>query len=109
MTDDAPYEEKYRVFKKESPRSADELPTWPEQLEPGTYFVIRSSDIFAPSAMYSYANNIRTFLEAHEKLSRGNGFPLLSFEQQENLQHLSDQLVELANDWEHRAEGKVPD
>lgn len=86
------YEEKYAVFKDG------------ERLAPGTYFVIRSSDAFAPATLYSYVHNIRTGLE----LDDIKGGKLFSAAERESLARLADLLVDLATEWEASA-GKVPD
>jgi hypothetical protein len=89
----AEYTEKYVVTKVGSD----------EPLLEGTYFVIRSKDVFATSALYAYAQSIQTILDAQHDL----GIELDS-EVADNLHQLADQLLDKARDWES-LNRKVPD
>jgi hypothetical protein len=95
--DTEPYDEKYTVFKSSEPA---------DRLDPGSYFVIRSSDLFAPSALHAYAGNIRSVLEMNQHLEHRMFTP----DEEDRLAALADQLTVIAIDWERSdKDRKVPD
>ena len=92
-TVDEQYTEKYTVTKNSD---GTELP-------PGSFFVVRSKDVFATSALYAYAQSIQTLLDAQDIFGIELD-PTIAH----NLSLLADQLVDKARDWE-TPDRKVPD
>lgn len=74
-----------------------------EVLEEGTYFVIRSQDVFGAAALYGYAHLLQTGLE----LDRIR--PRLSDEECGRLERLAEDVVKLAHEWQKRGDAKIPD
>lgn len=70
-------------------------------LAPGTFFVLRSSDAFAIPTLYAYASSIQTHIE----LNREN----LSSEKIASLEETSHYAFALAQEWQRRGDGRLPD
>jgi hypothetical protein len=73
-----------------------------EPLEPGTYFVLRSSDMFGAPVLYAYDALIRTVLEFARE------WGTLSSEQMLTLEELSDFVLGLAQEWQRQGRGRLP-
>lgn len=73
-------------------------------LDPHTYFVVRSSDVFAPAGLRGYAANILTALELGPALDR----EFLDDNERAQLQDLAETINGIANAWEQGSQ-KIPD
>jgi hypothetical protein len=73
-----------------------------EYLEPGTYFVIRSQDMFGIAGLYAYASQIQTVLEM------ASTRPILSAAEHQHLTEVADYVADLARQWQE-LQTKVPD
>jgi hypothetical protein len=85
--------EKYRVVNLDG-----------EELEPGTYFVLRSSDLFGAAALYAYAAALGTAIE----LSRARPGSL-SPDEVRAMEALEIMVTDLAVEWQRSGKGRVPD
>lgn len=90
-----PPSRKYLVF-----RAGD-----PEPLEEGTYFVVRSTDIFASAGLYGYAHSIQSMLEVDALPER----QFLQSGEREYLESLADDLFQVGLAWNQAASRKIPD
>lgn len=72
-------------------------------LAPGTYFVIRGSDLFAASGLWAYCHSLETALELDAQAS------FLSPVQAERLRNIADQATALAARWHREGLGRIPD
>ena len=88
-------ESKYIVFR------AGDL----EPLEEGTYFVVRSSDIFASAGIYGYAHSIQSMLEVDALPER----QFLRSGEREYLESMADDLFQIGLAWNQAASRKIPD
>ena len=77
----------------------------PEPLEEGSYFVIRSSDIFASAGIYGYAHSIQSMLEVDALPGRR----FLAPAEREYLEHMADVLFQVGLDWNQAAGRRIPD
>ena len=75
-----------------------------ELLAPESYFVVRGSDIFAPTALYNYASSIQTVLEVEQ----ATGSQIFTEDVRERLSILADKLVMQAIEWS-KSSSRVPD
>jgi hypothetical protein len=75
-----------------------------EQLEPGTFFVLRSSDLFGPATLWAYAAAIATQIE-FSRTRPGS----LSPDEVEHLEALEEMVSDLAVTWQRSGAGRVPD
>lgn len=73
-----------------------------ETLKPGTFFVIRSSDMFGIAGLYAYANQIQTTLEIDKERKFLTDVELL------HLRDIADYIADLARQWQVQ-QTKVPD
>lgn len=71
-------------------------------LPPDSYFVIKSSDVFAGAALWGYAHTVLTCLEM-AALGRG-----LSEDEFDRLQGMANELAMMADDWSDQQK-HVPD
>lgn len=85
-------EEKYTVRKADG-----------EMLAPGTFFVIRQSDMFAVSGLWSYAHALASVLDLAD--SR----PVLTEDEYIKLRSAADRASELAAVWQSVKAGRLPD
>lgn len=85
--------EKYRVATLEG-----------EELEPGSFFVLRSSDLFGAAALYAYAAALGTAIE-FSRARPGS----LSPDEVETLELLEEMVTNLAVEWQRSGTGRVPD
>lgn len=90
--DDLTAEEKYTVRNAEG-----------EILAPGTYFVIRATDVFAAAGLWSYVHSMETVLEIDTDTR------FLTPEQRAHLRATADQATRLATNWQHAGLGRMPD
>ena len=74
-----------------------------ETLAPGTYFVVRATDVFAASGLYAYCHSMETVLELDADAH------FLRPEQREHLLEIADQARRLAHTWQTAGLGRVPD
>lgn len=74
-----------------------------ELLPPGTYFVVRATDVFAASGLWAYIHNMETVLE----LDAQAGF--LRDDQARHLRELADRATQLARSWQESGLGSIPD
>jgi hypothetical protein len=74
-----------------------------EILAPGTYFVIKESDLFAVSGLWSYAHALATVMDLAD--SR----PLLTPEEYDRLRDTQDTVSRLAAIWQQAKSRKLPD
>jgi hypothetical protein len=72
------------------------------RLKPGTFFVIRSQDMFGIAGLYAYASQIQTILELNQTR------PILTPVEQDHLQGVADYVADLARQWQEQ-QTKVPD
>jgi hypothetical protein len=72
-------------------------------LAPGTYFVIRSSDMFASAGLYAYAHTIETILEL------ASHRPVLNKQEALYLRGVANQATQLAASWQRSGLQRVPD
>lgn len=72
------------------------------ELEPETFFVVKSTDIFAVAALYAYAHTIQTGLELDNKRN------VFTDMERRRLIRLADHVSDLAGQWS-RLVAKVPD
>lgn len=75
-----------------------------EELEPGTYFVLRSSDLFGAAALYAYAAALGTAIE-FSRARPGSMSP----DEVETLEQLEEMVTNLAVEWQRSGVGRVPD
>jgi len=75
-----------------------------DQLEPGTFFVLRSSDLFGPATLWAYAAAISLAIE-FSRTRPGS----LSATQVERLEALEEMVSDLAVEWQRSGAGRVPD
>ena len=75
-----------------------------KELEPGTFFVLRSSDLFGAAALYAYAAAIATQIE-FSRARPGS----LSPDEVQTLEALEEMVTNLAVEWQRAGPGKVPD
>ena len=73
-----------------------------EELKPGTFFVIRSKDMFGIAGLYAYSAQLQTVLELAKTR------PLLTPAEQDHLQGVADYVADLARQWQE-LQTKVPD
>lgn len=85
---------KYQVFKS----TGDEY----EQLEPGSYFVIRRQDVFGAQALHGYAHLIVSAVELDSIHS------FLTPKERHRLEVQADDVSELASKW-MTGDKKIPD
>lgn len=92
--------EKYTVTKNEPMKivtTVDPDIEYYEELEPGTYFVIREQDVFAPAALFGYAHLLQSSVELGTLPGRPSPF---TPDEVIRLRDLADNLVELAAAWQ---------
>lgn len=85
-------EEKYTVRKANG-----------EILAPGTYFVVKSTDLFAASGLWAYVHAMATVLEMNDTR------PILSADEYVSLTNTADRAAELAGRWTRAGAGRLPD
>ena len=73
-----------------------------EQLDPGTFFVIRSGDMFGIAGLYAYSNQLQTLIELAQHR------PILTPSELEQLIGIADYVADLARQWQVQ-QTKVPD
>ena len=73
-----------------------------EELEPDTFFVIRSGDMFGIAGLYAYANQLQSILELAQTR------PILTPAEQEHVTGIADYVADLARQWQSR-QTKIPD
>ncbi len=76
-----------------------------EPLPEGTYFVVRSSDIFASSGVYGYAHTIQSMLEVDALPDRS----FLADSERAYLESLADDLFQIGLLWNQEQARKIPD
>lgn len=86
--------DKYRVVK-----AGDQ-----EELAPGSFFVIRDTDVFGAQSIYGYAHIILAALELDDLPQR----EFFSQDERARLEAYADELAGLASAWLTRAK-KIPD
>lgn len=91
-----PHPGKYAVFK------VNEDGTLGPQIHHHTFFVIRSTDVFGPQALWGYVQLIQSCLELHSVR------PFLEGEELEQLQVLTENIAAIATRWQGQAH-KIPD
>lgn len=91
-------EMKYEVYKR-----ADRAFDHNYMLDPETYFVIRSSDLFGSAALWGYAHLLQTGIEIARQ--RPGTF---TDEECERLKTLADDLAKKAEAWAVKG-GRLPD
>lgn len=74
-----------------------------EILPPGTFFVIRKSDMFSVPGLWSYTHALATVLDLAADR------PILTPEEEENLRNTMDRASALATVWQEAKTGKLPD
>lgn len=74
-----------------------------EVLLPGSFYVIRASDVFASAGLWAYVHSVTTVLELDADVH------FLSSDQREHLQGVVDQAAELARRWQEAGLGRIPD
>lgn len=84
-------EEKYTVRKANG-----------EVLAPGTYFVIKQSDLFAVSGLWSYAHALATVLDLADTRD------ILTQDEYEGLRNAADRASVLATVWQQATSRKLP-
>lgn len=77
----------------------------PEPLDEGSYFVVRSSDIFASAGIYGYAHSIQSMLEVDALPER----QFLRSGEREYLESMADDLFQIGLAWNQAASRKIPD
>lgn len=75
-----------------------------EILPPGTYFVIKSTDLFAYAGLWAYCQSLETVLEL--ATDRPDA---LKPEEREKLRSIADHVSALASAWQKAGLGRVPD
>lgn len=75
-------------------------------LPASSYFVIKSSDLFAPAALYGYAHLITSGLELGALPHRPDPF---TPDERLFLTRLADEAAALADNWMRSPDKKVPD
>jgi hypothetical protein len=75
-----------------------------KELEPGTFFVLRHSDLFGAAALYAYAAALGTAIE----LSRARPGSL-SPDEVHAMEVLEEMVTNLAVEWQRSGKGRVPD
>lgn len=101
--DDPLRDAKYVVGKINPEMDAD---TPGEVLDPGTFFVLRQSDVFATGALFAYASSIQTALEL--EASMPDDISLFTSQQREDLSLYADKITRIAVAWT-KTEKKIPD
>jgi len=81
---------KYRVFKQD------------EELEPGSFFVLRRQDVVGAQALYGYAHLLQSLVEADTI------FGFMDPIERDRLTGMADDVFEIAGKWS-AATKKVPD
>jgi hypothetical protein len=75
-----------------------------KELDPGTFFVLRSSDLFGAAALYAYAAALGTAIE-FSRARPGS----LSPDEVQTLEALEEMVTNLAVEWQRSGKGRVPD
>jgi putative SOS response-associated peptidase YedK len=75
-----------------------------EILAPGTYFVVKATDLFASAGLWSYAHSMQAALEMADERP---GF--LTEQESTYLRNLADRAAHLAGTWERNRQGRLPD
>jgi hypothetical protein len=75
-----------------------------KDLEPGTFFVLRSSDLFGAAALYAYAAAIASTIEFSRKRPGS-----LSPDEVADLERLEELVTNLAVEWQRSGLGRIPD
>ena len=75
-----------------------------KELEPGTFFVLRSSDLFGAAALYAYAAALGTAIE-FSRARPGS----LSPDEVQCVEALEEMVTDLAVEWQRSGTGRVPD
>lgn len=88
----SPTEEKYTVRKRDG-----------SVLEPGTYFVIKDTDLFSAAGLWAYAHAITTIIEMSDTRE------ILSEEERETLKAVMDVAATRAAAWQRGGKGRLPD
>jgi hypothetical protein len=76
---------------------------FPECLDEGTFFVIRSSDVFGAPALYAYAHLIQTAVELDGQRR------IFTDDERVRMEETAEYAVELAQEWQKRGDGRLPD
>jgi hypothetical protein len=75
-----------------------------KELEPGTFFVLRRSDLFGAAALYAYSAALATTIEFSRKRPGS-----LSPDEVETLERLEELVTNMAVEWQRSGLGRVPD
>lgn len=92
---DTESQQKYLVFRAGEP----------EPLPEGSYFVVRSSDIFASAGIYGYAHSIQSMLEVDALPGRS----FLGDAERAYLESMADALFQVGLLWNQEQARKIPD
>jgi hypothetical protein len=74
-----------------------------DQLAPGTYFVIKATDLFATAGLWAYIHTLETVLELAAQR------PVVSEPEEANLRAMTDRAIQLAKTWQSNGLGRLPD
>lgn len=73
-------------------------------LEPGSYFVIRDTDLFSAPGLWAYAQAIMTIVEMSNTREG-----ILTDEEREHMKSVMDVAATLASAWQQAGKGRLPD
>jgi hypothetical protein len=91
-----PHPGKYAVFR------VNEDGTLGQQIPHTNHFVIKSTDVFGPQALWGYVQLIQSCMELHSVR------PFLSAGELEHLQVITENIAAIAQRWQGQAH-KIPD
>lgn len=95
---EADHYDKYVVF-----RAPPGLPEMDTALEPGTYFVLRDTDLLSHALLWNYVQLIQTTREISRSVPE-----MLTSEEAQALDAIEDYVQDLAVKWQRSRKGTLP-